>query len=133
MEKEDKITRLRICTVLELWADLQGEDLAPEEKFVTFVKTRLQAVDGVHPTFRFSARVRVRMCDTCCHSLFLIINLVNRGYVGWSNIATAQERLAQGILRRLSVWLNDPQGSGGPDSPVRHPIRGRSAVLVLSP
>lgn len=72
VEKEDKITRLRICTVLELWAELQGEDLAPEEKFLTFVKTRLQAVDG--------------------------------------------ERLAQGILRRLSVWLNDPQGSG-PDSP----------------
>lgn len=47
MDKEEKITRLRICNILELWAELQGEDLAAEEKFLAFVKTRLQAVDGV--------------------------------------------------------------------------------------
>jgi hypothetical protein len=86
VEKEDKITRLRICTVLELWAELQGEDLAPEEKFLTFVKTRLQAVDGVRPpplTFRFSALLRCPYEDvnTCCHSLFSI-NLINRVHVG---------------------------------------------------
>jgi hypothetical protein len=60
-DKEDKIIRLRICTVFELWAELQGEDLAAEEKFLTFIKTRVQTIDGVRCSFCCSPASRAQL------------------------------------------------------------------------